>query len=140
NLVSRLRQRGFRVCLDDFGAGSSSFHYLNSFPVDFVKIDGKYVKNAIDSPRDRAFLKAMAQLCHDLDTATIAEMIETDAQAQLMRDLGVGYGQGYLFGKPAPEMTVVAKTELSQTLPAKAAAAAAGRKASGAIGGLTNYR
>ncbi|MBV8534778.1 MAG: EAL domain-containing protein, partial [Alphaproteobacteria bacterium] len=125
-LVARLRQRGFRVCLDDFGAGSSSFHYLNAFPVDFVKIDGKYVKNALDSARDRAFLKAMAQLCHDLDTATIAEMIETELQADLMKELGVGFGQGYLFGKPASTMTLPPRlTELSTTLSAKAAAAAA---------------
>ena len=126
SLVARWRQRGFRVCLDDFGAGSSSFHYLNAFPVDFVKIDGKYVTNALDSPRDRAFLKAMAQLCHDLDTATIAEMIETEPQAALMRELGVGFGQGYLFGKPAPQMTATPRlTELSTTMSAKAAAAAA---------------
>jgi EAL domain-containing protein (putative c-di-GMP-specific phosphodiesterase class I) len=145
NLVTRWRQRGFKVCLDDFGAGSSSFHYLNAFPVDFVKIDGKYVKNALDSPRDRAFLKAMAQLCHDLDTATIAEMIETDAQAGLMKELGVGFGQGYLFGKPAPTMTAVPRlTELSTTLPAKAAAAAAfvpaARGAGQQPGALINWR
>ncbi len=138
-LVARWRQRGFRVCLDDFGAGSSSFHYLNSFPVDFVKIDGKYVKNALDSPRDRAFLRAMASLCHDLDTATIAEMIETEAQAKLMVDLGVGYGQGYLFGRPGPELKAPRKTELSQTLPARVAAAGGSRPGS-SIGGLTNWR
>lgn len=127
NLVADLRNRRFRVCLDDFGAGSSSFHYLNSFPVDFVKIDGRYVKNALDSPRDRAFLKAMASLCRDLATATIAEMIETEAQAKLMADLGVGFGQGYLFGRPAPQLAPMARpTELSSTLSAKAAAAAAG--------------
>ena len=144
-LVARWRQRGFRVCLDDFGAGSSSFHYLNAFPVDFVKIDGKYVKNALDSPRDRAFLKAMAQLCHDLDTATIAEMIETEPQAALMTELGVGFGQGYLFGKPAPQMTAAPRlTELSTTMTAKAAAAAAfvpePRRPGQQPGALINWR
>ncbi|HEX9466459.1 MAG TPA: EAL domain-containing protein [Alphaproteobacteria bacterium] len=124
-LVNSLRQRGFRICLDDFGAGSASFHYLNSFAVDFVKIDGKYVRNALDSSRDRAFLKAMASLCQDLGTATIAEMIETEAQARLITELGVGFGQGYLFGKPAPELAVVPRTPLSKTLPARAAAALA---------------
>ena len=147
NLVARWRQRGFRVCLDDFGAGSSSFHYLNAFPVDFVKIDGKYVKNALDSPRDRAFLKAMAQLCHDLDTATIAEMIETEPQAALMTELGVGFGQGYLFGKPAPQMSAAPRlTQLSTTMSAKSAAAAAiipqARRAAfaGQPGALVNWR
>ena len=146
NLVARWRQRGFRVCLDDFGAGSSSFHYLNAFPVDFVKIDGKYVKNALDSPRDRAFLKAMARLCQDLDTATIAEMIETEAQASLMTELGVGFGQGYLFGKPAPQMSAAPRlTQLSTTMSAKAAAAAIipqARRAAfaGQPGALVNWR
>jgi EAL domain-containing protein (putative c-di-GMP-specific phosphodiesterase class I) len=137
NLVEALRIRGFRVCLDDFGAGSSSFHYLNNFPVDFVKIDGKYVRNALDSRRDRAFLKAMASLCQDLGTATIAEMIETETQAKMMAELGVGYGQGYLFGKPMPDLEIASKLALSKTLPAKQAAkAAAGTQP----GSLTNYR
>ena len=128
-MVETLRQRGYRVCLDDFGAGSSSFHYLNAFPVDFVKIDGKYIKNAIESPRDRAFLKAMANLCQELGTATIAEMIETHKQSVLIRMLGVSYGQGYLFGKPMAELPVPAgpaPSALSGTLTAREAAAAAG--------------
>jgi EAL domain-containing protein (putative c-di-GMP-specific phosphodiesterase class I)/PAS domain-containing protein len=102
NFINSLRQRGFRVCLDDFGAGSASFHYLNAFTVDFVKIDGKYIRNLFGSPRDRAFLRAMALLCQELGTATIAEMIEQEAQAEEIATLGVGYGQGWLFGRPAP--------------------------------------
>lgn len=102
NFIDSLRQRGFRVCLDDFGAGSASFHYLNAFNVDFVKIDGKYIRNLFSSPRDRAFLRAMALLCQELGTATIAEMIEKDAQAEEIASLGVGYGQGWLFGRPQP--------------------------------------
>jgi EAL domain-containing protein (putative c-di-GMP-specific phosphodiesterase class I) len=102
NFIDSLRQRGFRVCLDDFGAGSASFHYLNAFNVDFVKIDGKYIRNLFSSPRDRAFLRAMALLCRELGTATIAEMIEKDAQAEAIAELGIGYGQGWLFGRPSP--------------------------------------
>lgn len=102
NFIDSLRQRGFRVCLDDFGAGSASFHYLNAFNVDFVKIDGKYIRNLFSAPRDRAFLRAMAMLCRELGTATIAEMIEKEAQAEEIAALGVGFGQGWLFGRPSP--------------------------------------
>jgi len=103
-LLATLQKRGVRVCLDDFGAGAASFHYLNALPVDFVKIDGRYVRNAIENRRDKAFLKAMAKLCRELGTATIAEMVETEAQAAAMSEMSVGYAQGYLFGKPTPEL------------------------------------
>ena len=103
-LLATLQRRGVRVCLDDFGAGAASFHYLNALPVDFVKIDGRYIRNALENRRDKAFLKAMAKLCYELGTATVAEMVETEEQAVAMADMGVGYGQGYLFGKPTPEL------------------------------------
>jgi EAL domain-containing protein (putative c-di-GMP-specific phosphodiesterase class I) len=132
NFLQTLRGRGFRVCLDDFGAGSASFHYLSAFPVDFVKIDGKYVRNIGGSARLRAFLKAMATLCRDLGTASIAEMVETEAQAAEVANLGVGYGQGYLFGKPSPTLGTIEPQRppmvLHQHLTARQAAAAERRE------------
>ncbi len=116
NFLQTLRGRGFRVCLDDFGAGSASFHYLSAFPVDFVKIDGKYVRNIGGSSRLRAFLKAMATLCGDLGTASIAEMVETEDQAAEVAKLGVGYGQGYLFGRPAAALGLMEPPRLPMTL------------------------
>jgi EAL domain-containing protein (putative c-di-GMP-specific phosphodiesterase class I) len=131
-----LQTRGVRICLDDFGAGAASFHYLNALPADFVKIDGRYVRNATANRRDRAFLKAIAKLCRELGTATIAEMVETEAQAAAMTDLGIGYGQGYLFGRPSPDLPgrdgTVAATEagaLHRTLSARDAARFAAAKA-----------
>jgi EAL domain-containing protein (putative c-di-GMP-specific phosphodiesterase class I) len=103
SVVQRLRQAGFHVCLDDFGSGANSFHYLRAFAVDMVKIDGVYIRDALKEPTDRAFLRAMVGLCRDLGVDTVAEMIETEEQAALIRDLGVTYGQGYLFGRPVPE-------------------------------------
>lgn len=132
-LVSTLQKRGVRVCLDDFGAGAASFHYLNALPVDFVKIDGRYVRNAFQNRRDKAFLKAMAKLCRELGTATIAEMIETETQAAQVADLGIAYGQGYLFGRPSPNLlapTVAVAMpppagDLNRTMTAREAARAA---------------
>jgi EAL domain-containing protein (putative c-di-GMP-specific phosphodiesterase class I) len=103
SVVQRLRAAGFHVCLDDFGSGANSFHYLRALSVDMVKIDGVYIRNALKEPTDRAFLRAMVGLCRDLGVATVAEMIETEEQAALIRELGVTFGQGYLFGRPSPE-------------------------------------
>lgn len=132
NLIRMLQTRGVRICLDDFGAGAASFHYLNALPADFVKIDGRYVRNATANRRDRAFLKAIAKLCRELGTATVAEMVETEAQAATMADLGIGYGQGYLFGRPGPELpsrsgaVAAAPGALHRALSAREAARAAG--------------
>jgi len=104
-IIQEFRRSGHKVCLDDFGAGAASFPYLQAFTVDFVKIDGGYVSRMLDTMRDHAILKAMVRLCGDLGTATIAEMIETNAQAQRLAQTGVRYGQGYLFGRPAPKPT-----------------------------------
>ena len=101
-IVQALRSAGHRVCLDDFGAGAASFPYLQALTIDFVKIDGSYVSRMLETMRDHAILKAMVGLCGELGTSTIAEMIETEAQVQRLTRLGVAYGQGYLFGRPAP--------------------------------------
>ena len=98
--ISALREDGFPVCLDDFGAGESAFEYLRELEVDFVKIDGKYVKDAANSEKDRAFLKAMSGLCRDLEITPIAEFVETEETLIFLKECGVAYGQGYLFHRP----------------------------------------
>ncbi len=98
--IRALRDDGFHVCLDDFGAGESAFEYLRELDVDYVKIDGKYVKDAANSAKDQAFLKAMSGLCRDLEIATIAEFVETEETLEFLKECGVAYGQGYLFHRP----------------------------------------
>lgn len=100
--IQILRARGHRVCLDDFGAGAASFEYLRAMSVDFVKIDGKYVRKGVDSQRDAVLLRAMAQICRDLGIETIAEMVETEDQKRHAANLGIELGQGWLFGRPEP--------------------------------------
>lgn len=104
-IIQRLRKAGHVVCLDDFGAGVSAFQYLSTLHVDVVKIDGSYVIDAISSPRSRALLKAMATMCNDLSVTTVAEMIEEESVASLVRDCGIDYGQGFLFGKPTARIS-----------------------------------
>ena len=100
-VIQGLRGAGHLVCLDDFGAGEAAFQYLGALDVDVVKIDGQYVRNAMESHRGKALLRAMAGLCRDLGIVTIAEMIEDEQQAALVHGCGIVYGQGYLFGRPS---------------------------------------
>jgi EAL domain-containing protein (putative c-di-GMP-specific phosphodiesterase class I) len=100
--IQRLRALGFHVSLDDFGAGYASISYLQALDVDCVKIDGRYVRGADACVRDTRLLRALIQMCATLDVATVAEMIETQADANLAQDLGVRFGQGYFYGRPAP--------------------------------------
>lgn len=101
-VIQKIRERGHQVCLDDFGAGSAGFHYLRDFPADIVKIDGSYIKRFENSKRDATLLKGMVNICRSVGAKTVAEMIETEAQAKTLKGFGVTYGQGYYFGKPAP--------------------------------------
>ncbi len=98
--VAGLRDALVPVCIDDFGAGSAAFRYLREFRVDYVKLDGAYVRGALHSAREHGFLLSMVELANFVGAKVIAEMIETEPQAQLMRDMGVQFGQGWLFGRP----------------------------------------
>ncbi|WP_291299260.1 EAL domain-containing protein [Elioraea sp.] len=99
-LIAELRRRGHAVCLDDFGAGAAGIRHLKSFQVDYVKIDGQYVRGAGKGGRDRALLAQIVQLCRSSGAQVIAEHVETEAEVSMLREFGVEYGQGYLFGRP----------------------------------------
>lgn len=98
--IQVLRNAGYEVCMDDFGAGESAFEYLRALDVDFVKIDGSYVDYAAEDAKGKAFLKAMSMLCRDLKIETIAEKIEDQTMVNFLRTVGVQFGQGYYYGKP----------------------------------------
>lgn len=99
--IQGLRRRGYEVCLDDFGAGAASFQYLSALQVDVVKLDGSAVRNARKAEKGRAFLSALTELCRRLGTETIAEMIDDPEGLRFVRDCGVDYVQGFLFGRPS---------------------------------------
>ena len=100
--VEALRERGLPLCIDDFGAGAAAFRYLRAFRVDYVKIDGLYVMAAARGGQDRAIVAGMVDLARTVGARVVAERIETEAEAALMQELGVDYGQGWLYGKPGP--------------------------------------
>ncbi|MBA1246470.1 EAL domain-containing protein [Pseudomonas luteola] len=100
--IETLRELGFRFSLDDFGAGMSSFTYLKHLPVDYLKIDGSFVKNLLEDPVDRATVDVINRLGHLTGKRTIAEFAETSAIIEALKGLGVDYVQGYAVSHPQP--------------------------------------
>ncbi len=105
--VQALRAAGIKVCLDDFGVGAASLDYLRRLRIDIVKIDGGFVRDIAVDARVRSLAGHLVELCRELKIATVAEMVETEAQTDAVKALGVDYGQGWLFGRPAPTPAVV---------------------------------
>ena len=102
NFMHALKQRGCRFALDDFGSGLSSFGYLKTLPVDYLKIDGRFVKDLIEDPFDCAIVQAVQQIGRVMAIKTIAESAETEPILDRLRAIGVDYAQGYAIARPAP--------------------------------------
>jgi diguanylate cyclase (GGDEF)-like protein len=100
--MRRLQGLGCQFALDDFGTGVSSLAYLKDLSVDYLKIDGSFVRDAITNSRSESMIKAIAQLAKVMCMETIAEYVETDVLRARMADLGVDYGQGFAMGKAQP--------------------------------------
>ncbi|MBA2587821.1 MAG: EAL domain-containing protein [Alphaproteobacteria bacterium] len=102
--IQVLREMGYRVGLDDFGAGAASVNYLHAFQVDFVKFDGAMIQKIGNSKRDDALLAGLAKLCGEMGVTTIAEWIESEAMAKAAREMGFHHGQGKWLGAPLLEI------------------------------------
>ncbi len=101
--VNKLRDLGCRVALDDFGAGFTSLRHLQALAVDTVKIDGSFVRNLTQNPDNQVFLRHLVGLANGLGLHTVAECVETEEEAALLRREGVGFLQGYYYGRPTLE-------------------------------------
>lgn len=95
-----LRLDGFRFTLDGFDMGMSSFSYLKSLPVDYVKIDGEFVKNILNDKVSLAMTGAITRVVSMMGIQTVAEYVENTAILEKLREIGVGYAQGYGVSKP----------------------------------------
>ena len=100
NFILELKKLGCHFALDDFGSGMSSFNYLKHLPVDFLKIDGNFVKEAPSDAIVCAMLEAINQVGHVMGLKTIAEYVESQPILQKAMELGIDYVQGYEIQKP----------------------------------------
>ncbi len=98
--IRALKKKGCRFALDDFGSGMSSFLYLKNLPVDFLKIDGGFVKDITHDPMDLALVRSINDIGHVVGMKTIAEFVESEDVLRKLKVLGVDYAQGYHFGQP----------------------------------------
>jgi diguanylate cyclase (GGDEF)-like protein/PAS domain S-box-containing protein/excisionase family DNA binding protein len=117
--INRLKDMGCRFALDDFGAGFSSFYYLKRFEVDYLKIDGGFIRDLATDEGSRLFVRALNDVARGLNKQVVAEWVETPEVLKLLVEMGAQFGQGYLFRRPVPiEETLVLPAV--RTLKAKA--------------------
>lgn len=104
--VQDLKREGFKFAIDDFGSGFSSFQYIRRLPIDFVKIEGMFVRNMLKDSKDMAFVKTLAVLAREFGIKTIAEYVESEEIFTTVQSLGIDMAQGYYTGKPSAELVV----------------------------------
>lgn len=113
--IEAMNDIGCSFALDDFGSGLSSFGYLKTLPVDYVKIDGIFVKDILDDQVDLAMVRSINDIGHLMGKKTIAEFVENQAIADTLKQVGVDYAQGYGISKPRPIESLVAASECVST-------------------------
>lgn len=102
DFIHELKQLGCLFALDDFGSGLSSFGYLKNLPVDFLKIDGQFVKGIVDDPIDAEMVRSINEIGHVMGMRTIAEFVEDKAILGKLKEIGVDFAQGYEIARPEP--------------------------------------
>ena len=102
SFINTLKSKGCEFALDDFGSGLSSFTYLKKLPVDYLKIDGAFVKEIVTDRIDHAMVKSINEIGHVMGKQTIAEFVENDAILEKLKEIGVDYAQGYGIAMPQP--------------------------------------
>jgi EAL domain-containing protein (putative c-di-GMP-specific phosphodiesterase class I) len=100
--IRAIRECGCRVAIDDFGTGVATFDYLKRFDVDYIKIDGAFIKSLLNEPVDRVIVESMVKVAHQLKVRTVAEFVSSPALHQAVTALGVDESQGFVFGQPKP--------------------------------------
>ncbi len=111
-LMQELGAMGCRFAIDDFGSGHASYGYIETLPVDYVKIDGMFVRDLTENALHRAIVESVHRIGVTLGIRTVAEAVETQAIADLLVGIGVDYAQGWLYGRPAPLPEVLAALDV----------------------------
>ena len=100
SFAAKLKEEGFHFAIDDFGSGFASFMYLKHLPVDYIKIEGDFIRSLLSSRMDKAFVVSITAMCRSLGIKTIAEFVESGEILEAVRRIGVDYVQGFYVGKP----------------------------------------
>ncbi|MFO7274135.1 MAG: EAL domain-containing protein [Bacillota bacterium] len=104
--IGEMKALGCRLALDDVGAGFASLYFLKRLPVDYIKIDGAFIRNLPHDTADQHLVRALASVSRELGKQTVAEYVESPESLRLVREYGVDYAQGYLIGRPGPDLCV----------------------------------
>ena len=115
--IKRLRRLGCRVALDDFGTGYCSFAYLKDLPVQYLKIDGVFIRDILDNPLSEAILVSMTRIAKVMNAMTVAEHVESELVIQRLRQHGIDFAQGFAIGKPRPLESVLGEMGPAVTIP-----------------------
>ncbi|WP_244558418.1 EAL domain-containing protein [Tardiphaga sp. OK246] len=99
--VQALKLQGCRFSLDDFGTGMSSYAYLKHLPVDYIKIDGSFIREILDSEIDRVMVEMIVKMARVMNMTVIAECVESEAIMDVLTKMNVGFAQGYAIARPA---------------------------------------
>lgn len=103
-----LKADGFKLAIDDFGSGFSSFHYLRRFPIDYLKIEGDFIANMLSNPKDHTFVTSIRSLAREMGIAVVAEYVESPDVLRELERMEIHCAQGYYIGRPAPDIQPVA--------------------------------
>jgi EAL domain-containing protein (putative c-di-GMP-specific phosphodiesterase class I) len=102
--ITKVKRKGAKIAIDDFGSGYSNFAHILNLDVDYIKIDGSLIKNIDKDKNSFKIVKLLVQFAKESNIKTVAEFIENEKILNIVKDLGVDYGQGYYLGKPSPEL------------------------------------
>jgi EAL domain-containing protein (putative c-di-GMP-specific phosphodiesterase class I) len=100
DFIQTIKGTGCQFALDDFGSGMSSYSYLKNLPVDYLKIDGAFIKDIVNNPSDVAVVKSICEIAHFMEKTVIAEFVQDEKAVEILKSIGVDYAQGYGIGKP----------------------------------------
>jgi diguanylate cyclase (GGDEF)-like protein len=105
--VNELKSEGFKFAVDDFGSGFSSFQYIKHFPIDFVKLEGEFIRGLLltEGIVDKVITESITTFCRGVNIKTIAEFVENEGTLEAVEKMGIDYVQGYYIGRPAPDIT-----------------------------------
>ncbi|MGB5246653.1 MAG: GGDEF domain-containing phosphodiesterase, partial [Woeseia sp.] len=109
DMLNRFRKLGCRLALDDFGTGQCSFAYLKDLPVQYVKIDGSFIRDVLENPLSEAIVESVCKIAKVINARTVAEYVENDLILQRMKQAGIDFAQGYRVGRPEPLTKILAE-------------------------------